>query len=386
MFKGLTSIKNDRKSSVDNKQLALLMMILIIGIAAIYYQNAVAMKFEQLKALDSQIQIQLQQLRLKEAEFSKIEENKAEIEKNKAEIEVLKNKIALYTNKAGLIWKLSNVVNIYDSKIESFKWNNVTVVTVGSNKDTVYEFPFELTVEGSYNNIMEFIEAIKKAEGIYHLKNLKLTTEEVNTKTFVKATLSMSCYALAQLEQATDTELANNALLYEKAQIENAFYYDQHARAYEENTASAKGVDAESRSKFTVSAGSMYASADNYYIVGPYTFGNKSPILQLNSSKLAKVEVVVNSTAYTYTLSCATGEQQTKTETSDIQNPYMLITSTIRDIEQDKDLGLEVYITNNTNQIMEVKVEGTLLDRIKVYTGAGELVKKGQTVEKILVN
>jgi Tfp pilus assembly protein PilO len=385
MFKGFPSFKSTKKSSVDNKQLALLMIILVIGIAAIYYQNVVTSKLEQLKGLDSQIETQLQQLRLKEAEFSKIEENKIQIEKNKVEIEMLKSKIAPYTNKVELIWKLSSVVGIYDSKMESFKWQDVTAVTVGPNKDTVYELPFEIVVEGTYNNITEFIEAIKKAENIYNLKKIKLTTEEVDTKTFVKATLLMSSYSLAKLEQATERELANNYLLYKKAQIRDAFYYNDGATEYEQNTASAKIVDGEKVSKFTVSAGSMYASADNYYIVGPYAFGDKSPILQLNSAKPARMDVVINKTGYTYTLTSATGDKQTQTQTADIQNPYMFITSTIRDIEADKDLKLEVYITNNTKELMEVKVAGISLDRIKVYTGAGGWIKTGETVENIVL-
>jgi hypothetical protein len=129
----------------------------------------------------------------------------------------------------------------------------------------------------------------------------------------------------------------------------------------------------------------MYASADNYYIVGPYAFGDKSPILQLNSAKPARMDVVINKTGYTYTLTSATGDKQTQTQTADIQNPYMFITSTIRDIEADKDLKLEVYITNNTKELMEVKVAGISLDRIKVYTGAGGWIKTGETVENIVL-
>lgn len=383
MFKGFTSSKSSKKASVDNKQLALLMIILVLGMGALYYQNIVSNKLEQLSTLDNQIETQLQQLRIKEAEFSKIEDNKLQLYKNKAEIEALKSKIAPFTNKAEMIWKLNSVVRLYDSRFQSFKWQESAPVTVGDNKDTVYELPFEIIVEGTYSNIIQIVEAIKSAESIYNLKNLQISSEEVNTKTFVKATLSMSSYALAPLEQGSEAKLANNYLIYDKAGVADAFYYSDDMTEYEENTVSQKIADGQKVSKFTVSAGSMYASSDNYYIVGPYNPGEKSPVIQLNSSKPARMDVTINQTGYTYTITSDTGQRQSQSQTIDIQNPYMYITSTIRAIELDKDLKLDIYITNNTSEVLEVKIAGTSVDRIHVYTGSGAQLNSGQTVDNI---
>lgn len=142
---------------------------------------------------------------------------------------------------------------------------------------------------------------------------------------------------------------------------------------------------------FSVSIGSMYASSDNYYIVGPYTFGQSSPIVQLNSSMAAHINCDISETSYSYTLtSVPTGATQNRT-VAWVQQPVetlMRISVTAQDtISMDNDLFLSMNINNTAPYDLHIEItrhaNARLKNRLNLTSGGVSLFVGGNTVNKV---
>lgn len=163
-----------------------------------YYEFVFSSQIENFKELTHQINSQLQILNIKNLEFDNIKQNKKIIEKNKDEIRVIKNKIPQYSDWPEIVININSVLNSYNITVNNINWGNYIPLTI--DETNIYEMSLELELAGEYNSLNNFIEYLKTSERIYYLKKIKLTNDNIDIKSHIKADLTISTYFMTKKE------------------------------------------------------------------------------------------------------------------------------------------------------------------------------------------
>lgn len=354
---------------ISNKQLLLLLVVIIFIIFALYYRFILIVQIEQLNILDQQIETQLQLLNIKEKEFSNIQKNNTNIKKNESDIKIFQEKIPQYVNTLEIITDISNAIKLYDIETKDIICKEIVPITLGEN--IIYESSFDLSIVGLYDDIIDFIEGLKKSNAIYNIKSINITTNDMNKKYFVKTNLAISTYALEQIIQSTSDLYNNNFWLNKKTYGLESLYYKINDNN-SETVFSDKNKDIDN-SVFKLNIGSMYSSKDTYSILGP-NLSEENSYLQLQSDLPATIDIDINKYSYSYTLNSSDGKHQYYKNDINIDNPTIIIKSEILEIAQDKNISLDVFVKNDSGQTIKIKKTGSFLERINIYDDKGNIM------------
>lgn len=132
---------------------------------------------------------------------------------------------------------------------------------------------------------------------------------------------------------------------------------------------------------FTLNIGDIFTSGDTYQLGGPGTGGYVGLISQVNTH----ISLVIRDDGYEMSMEDENGNVKQTSVDIPITSPGLNIISTMRPLEQVMP-NIHVYVYNYTSQIMEVKLNGSMLDNIHVFNELDQQVRVGQTKGNIKVS
>lgn len=132
---------------------------------------------------------------------------------------------------------------------------------------------------------------------------------------------------------------------------------------------------------FVLNVGDIFTSGDTYKLRGPGTGGYVGLISQVNTH----VSIVIRDDGYEMSIEDENGNVKQTSVDMPITNPGLNIISSMRPLDQVMP-NVHVYVYNYTQNVMEVKLSGSLVDNIHVFNESDQQVRVGQTKGNIYVS
>lgn len=139
----------------------------------------------------------------------------------------------------------------------------------------------------------------------------------------------------------------------------------------------------EEATKFEINVTDILTSGDTYNFVGPSDTEGR-----LYAGLVGHQDVVIKFTlekdSYTISLETADGQIIQKEATVKMTKPHLNIYSTMKAIA-DEMPKVTIYINNHTEEMLSIRLDGTLLGNVTLYNEGKEVLLKGQTKGNIKV-
>ena len=271
-----------------------------------------------------------------------------------------------------------------------------------SMDDLILKSKYELTFVGRYKDVRDFVDslnasyqiinvqafaidnAIQEKEGIDALPYKNHFGEDFDQ--LVTATLKLTMYTRVNEDKVDEIyqpdfdgriTVENNFKRVKKSGQEVSPSVSQ-----DEPTVEPQQSDRVTASDvFVLNVGDIFTSGDTYKLRGPGTGGYVGLISQVNTH----VSIVIRDDGYEMSIEDENGNVKQTSVDMPITNPGLNIISSMRPLDQVMP-NVHVYVYNYTQNVMEVKLSGSLVDNIHVFNESDQQVRVGQTKGNIYVS
>ena len=286
------------------------------------------------------------------------------------------------------------------------------------NKERYGEITINIELYGQYEDLKTLIEQIKASIKPFVIGKIEITPREEEASNTpednIQANIELYTYALLNNARDVVDGLNYNFMEYEY-EYKNPFkpletiddrinnelkesigdkieeeinkildkdipdYNEDKTYPTEDNPPSSKAKE------FIIAIKDVYASGDNFYIVGP---GNKGDYTTIQARTIEPVNfyLSVSSTGYEYAIEARDQEMKTFQKKIPLDQCKLIVDSTVMAIRNNQELKTGIFIANNMDKLLHVELKGNYLDNIYIYTSSGEQIKVGETKENIQVS
>ncbi|MBZ4669386.1 MAG: hypothetical protein JG775_2539 [Defluviitaleaceae bacterium] len=405
----------------ENKlELIILTAVLIIGSGILYYKYVLCVQIQRIKQLNTDIKDAKYTLELKNIELKKVNSLQNEISHLDTRINAFKLKIIPYHETAQKLVLLQNFITLSNLTLEKIELKEPTEKALGDESLENSDVPsndvldqeiikygelfINLELFGSYEDLRVFIEQIGASVKPFVINTIEITPREKGKDSEyqedeVQAKIELLAYILLNPSERENSNY--NFMEYEykyknpfkpMAKIENKFE-NQIMGIIEEKSSDLKPSDLFAHGNnvlplkvkdFKIAVKDIYASGDNFYIVGP---GNKGEYTTLQARTISPVSfyLTLNPTGYEYFIE--TKEQGVKSfqKKMVLDQCRVIVDSTVMAMRNNQELNTCIFIQNNTEYPLQVLLKGSYLDKIHIYTKNGFEIKAGEIKENIQV-
>lgn len=406
------------KLKASKSELIILVAILIIGSGILYYKYILGPQLEQIKQLNADIEDAKYRIELKEIELSKVDSLKEEVARLDTSINASKMKIIPYHETAKKLILLEDFIELSNLTLEKIELKEPVEKILGEEKDDANsenasdkdvekygEISIHLELFGSYEDLRTFIEQIKASVKPFVINTIEISPREKKEgaqqrEDEVQATIELFAYTL--LNPLDKTENRNYNFMEYEYEYKNPFKPIENIEDKVDNKLSevideklskldiSDFLKEESNvlppkiSDFTIAIKDVYASGDNFYIVGP---GNKGDYTTIQTRTIDPVNfyLTLSPTGYEYSIEAEDQSIQSLQKEIPLEKCRVIVDSTVMAIRNNQKLNTGIYIKNNTGYLVDVVLKGNYLDKVHIYTSSGVEVKPGETKENIQV-
>ncbi|WP_058485239.1 type 4a pilus biogenesis protein PilO [Defluviitalea phaphyphila] len=385
------------KLKKSNKELFILIFLLIIGSGILYYKFILSSQIEQIKQLDEDIKAVSEEIEIKEKELENIDVIKERIEQTEAELNKSRIKILPYSETAKKLISIQDYIKLNALGLEKIELNEPVEKIIEEESQYKYgEVAITLEVFGNYEDLKTFVEQLKSSIKFFTIRKIEISPKEDSE--YVQANIDLYTYTVLNNDNK-ENNISNYNFMEYDYEYKNPFKTISSLGEEQENVSYVEGIlekdiYAENsdnteennliEASFKIAIKDAYASGDNFYIVGPGDVGEYTTV-QTKTTKPVDFYLKVNPTGYEYAIEAEDEARKSYKKEMFIDKGRLVVDSTVVSIKKNQELKTNIYIQNNTENILPVEIKGNFKDRIYIYTYNGSPIKPGETKENIKV-
>lgn len=376
------------------KLLIFIFVMLIIGGTGYYITSILFPQLETLQILREQNDIKNQQLELLQEELTMLSQTKRQIQDIQMKVKALKNKIPSYQMSAITMMELMQYMEIY--KFEDIEVDIGEATQQESNKDIYYKVPVTIKYTNTYSNTAQFIHEINRSYQIITVEHISIDNriqeerknqgEKFISEDFVQVQVSLSLYY--NEKEGSDTTQHPNFMEFSNKEEQvflrtsvEEFIDTSRQKDIGSNSNSPFTIDNEENSIFDIYVADPLRSGDNYTF-SSYALGEEPVYVGLTSSKDTKIAVTIRASGYSCVIEDSDGKKSEKKVNALVRSPSINITSQIQKVMENMP-DVKIYIYNYTDDVINVNMRGSELDKIYIFNENGEQVPKGNKLGKV---
>ncbi|HEY3132403.1 MAG TPA: type 4a pilus biogenesis protein PilO [Acidobacteriota bacterium] len=180
------ALKDSRLANLPFRTQAMLIALLLLGLAYVFYIYFVAPKREEAKALETRIANLLNEVQKGQIVEARLPQFKQEIAKQREYLENLRHILPEEKETADIIRKVQQMAVDSNLRIKSFTPHQTV------QRDFYEDWPILIAVEGSYDNLGAFFEKVSRFTRIINVENISIKALESPGSS---RTLSATCTA-----------------------------------------------------------------------------------------------------------------------------------------------------------------------------------------------
>lgn len=286
---------------------------------------------------------------------------------------------------------------MYANHFMNIRFEVITEKDAIESKNTlISSHTYELMFVGRYEEVRDLIEHLNQSYQMLHIQSLELSNEiqslddeshaylyEYYGEDFykiVQATLKLTLY--------TRQDEAGNQEIYQpdidlRANTEGVFMLNNQEELSMSGVTN-KDDDAtsyhpqvqEEGDLFILNIADILTSGDTYKFSGPGE--TQGGYVGLITQEDVKIQLTIKEKEYEMSIEDALGKADKVTVQTELIHPKMHIISTMRSIYNPMP-NISIFIDNRTKQVMQISMEGNLIEKIKVFNESGYQLVRGET-------